>query len=85
MEEDHNPTVSTEAKGLVTLLSVKDRELAKAKSMGLQVQFEDSASPTSVLQSNEMSELDRWDGKRKDDDAFFSDNDDADDSDDDLL
>eukprot|EP00980_Cylindrotheca_fusiformis_P030780 scaffold25411_cov152-Cylindrotheca_fusiformis.AAC.7 len=70
--------------------SVKDQELAKAKSSGLQVLFDDGnskQSPTSVVQSNEMTELDKWEEKRNDDndDEFFSDGDPSVDSDDDLL
>lgn len=72
-------------KDVVSSLSVKDRELAKAKSMGLQLQFDTKPSPTSVTESNEMTELDKWESKRNIDDGFFSDQDISDDSDDDLL
>jgi hypothetical protein len=43
---------------------------------------DDKQSPTSVLQSNEMTELDKLDDKRNDEGGFFSDHDA---SDDDLL
>lgn len=86
MEEEQNvSSPGMGGKDLVSVVSVKDRELAKAKSMGLQVQFDDKQSPTSVVQSNEMTELDKWDNKQNDEDGFFSDHDASDDSDDDLL
>jgi hypothetical protein len=86
MEEEQNvSSPGMGGKDLVSVVSVKDRELAKAKCMGLQVQFDVKPSPTSVVQSNEMTELDKWDNKRNDEDGFFSDHDASDDSDDDLL
>ena len=83
MEEDTASTPKPEA-----LASVKDLELARAKSMGLPVQFEETESPTSVINqtNNEMNELDQWDNVRNDTNCFYSDNEDvSEESDDDLL
>ena len=96
VEEQQATTSSTPQNTQKEFASVKDRELANAKSMGLQVQFEETeSSPTSVLagiqsnSNNEMNELDQWDEARNADgtaDCFYSENEDvSDESDDELL